>query len=174
MLIFVYGGSGSGKSAFAESLLTRRSEGHRAYIATMEPYGEEGARRIARHRALRAGKGFTTYECQRGLETLALPEGSAALLEDLTNLFANEWFGGERAGAADRVLAGLDRLGERCSLAVVVGNDVFADGVGYDEETEAYLRALAGVNRAAAARAHEIWEVVCGLPLRQAPDYRPR
>ena len=72
------------------------------------------------------------------------------------------------------MLAGLDRLVRGTSLAVVVGNDVFADGVAYDGETEAYLRALAEVNWAAAARAHEVWEVVCGLPLRQSADRRPR
>ena len=164
MLVLVYGGSGSGKSAFAESLITAGGQAHRAYIAAMEPYGEEGSRRIARHRALRAGKGFTTYECQRGLERLSLPIGCAALLEDLTNLFAKEWFGGERGKAAERVCLGLERLAAQSSLAVVVGNDLFLDGVEYDRETEAYLQALAGVNRAAAARADQVWEVICGIP----------
>ena len=166
MFIYVSGGSGSGKSAFAESLIVQSGIEKRAYIATMAPFGAEGQARIARHRALRAGKGFTTRERLRDLAGMDVPPGCAALLEDLTNLFANEWFGGERDGAAGRVLAGLDRLASAAALAVVVGNHPFSDGMGYDPETLAYLRALADLNRAAAARAEQVWEVVCGIPIR--------
>ena len=52
----VIGAAASGKSAYAESLCLGH-DGPRVYLATMEPFGEEGARRIARHRALREGKG---------------------------------------------------------------------------------------------------------------------
>ena len=165
MLLFVSGGSGSGKSAFAESLIVGSGLFPRAYIATMEPYGEEGQARIARHQLLRAGKGFTTFECSRNLAGLSLPVGCAALLEDLTNLFANEWFGGEQAGASSRVLAGLNDLAENVPLVVVVGNDVFSDGLNYDPDTLADLRALAALNRAVAQRADQVWEVVCGIPI---------
>ena len=50
----VIGAAASGKSAYAESLCLGH-DGPRVYLATMEPFGEEGARRIARHRALREG-----------------------------------------------------------------------------------------------------------------------
>ena len=165
MFIYVSGGSGSGKSAFAESLIVQSGIEKRAYIATMAPFGEEGRRRIARHRALRAGKGFTTCERQRDLAGIELSAGCAALLEDLTNLFANEWFTVSREGAADRVLAGIRRLRDAAALTVVVGNDLFSDGMDYDEETLRYLRALAEVNCAAAALADQVYEVVCGIPI---------
>ena len=60
----VIGAAASGKSAYAESLCLGH-DGLRVYLATMEPFGEEGARRIARHRALREGKGFSTLERTR-------------------------------------------------------------------------------------------------------------
>ena len=41
MLIYVYGGSGSGKSAYAEQRIVDSGETMRYYIATMEPFGEE-------------------------------------------------------------------------------------------------------------------------------------
>ena len=167
MLIYVIGGSGSGKSAFAEELIVRSGLPQPLYIATMEPFGAEAEARIARHRALRAGKGFETAECPRDLDTLPLPQGGAALLEDLTNLFANLWFGGERVVAADRVLRGLRRLKEGTSLTVVVGNDLFSDGMDYDDETLTYLRALAGLSCETAAMADQVFEVVCGIPIRQ-------
>ena len=57
-LVFVTGGSGSGKSAFAEQQVVDSGIARRIYLATMEAYGEEGRARVERHRALRAGKGF--------------------------------------------------------------------------------------------------------------------
>jgi len=166
MLIFVYGGSGSGKSAFAERLIVESGAARRIYLATMEPYGAEARKRIARHRALRAGKGFETVERPSGLAALPLPPGCAALLEDLTNLFANEWFGVGRGGAAARVRAGLERLASTAALAVVVGNDLFSDGVLYDRGTEAFLSSLSSLHRELAARAGQVYEVVCGIPIR--------
>ncbi len=62
----VIGAAASGKSAYAESLCLGH-EGPRVYLATMEPFGEEGARCIARHRALREGKGFSTLERTRNV-----------------------------------------------------------------------------------------------------------
>ncbi len=165
MLIFVYGGSGSGKSAFAERLIVESGAARRIYLATMEPYGEEAGERIARHRALRAGKGFETVERPSDLAGLPFPPECAVLLEDLTNLFANEWFGVGRGGAAARVRAGLERLASASVLAVVVGNDLFSGGAVYDGETEAFLAALAALHRELAARAGQVYEVVCGIPI---------
>lgn len=166
MLLYITGGAGSGKSAFAEDQILRSPAAPRLYVASMEPSGPEAEARIARHRALRAGKGFETVERPRALETLPVPAGCAVLLEDLTNLFANEWFGPARTDAAERILAALRRLGQRAALTVVVGNDLFSDGMDYDAGTLAFLRALAGLARETAALADQVYEVVCGIPLR--------
>ena len=170
MLLFITGGSGSGKSAYAEDRITASGIACRAYIATMEPFGAEGQARIARHRKMRAGKGFETLECPRELADLPVPDGCAALLEDLTNLFANEWFGTEEGSgdtdtAAGKVLAGLKALQKQAALTVVVGNDLFADGMDYDAETLRYLHALADLHREVAAMADGVYEVVCGIPI---------
>lgn len=61
MITLVTGGNGSGKSAYAESLLYS-CEGIRYYIATMQIYDAEGEKKVERHRKLRAGKGFLTIE----------------------------------------------------------------------------------------------------------------
>ena len=165
MLLFITGGSGSGKSAYAEDRVTASGLTDRVYIATMEPFGAEAAARIARHRAMRSGKGFKTFECPRNLEALPVPPGCAALLEDLTNLFANEWFGVSPEGAAERVLRGLEALRTRAALTVVVGNNLFADGLPYDADTLRYLRALAHLHQKVAAMADGVYEVVCGIPI---------
>ena len=165
MLLFITGGSGSGKSAYAEDRVTASGLGDRVYIATMEPFGAEAAARIARHRSMRAGKGFETLECPRNLADLSVSPGCAALLEDLTNLFANEWFGVSPQGAVERVLQGLAHLRDAAALTVVVGNDLFADGLPYDADTLRYLHALADLHREVAAIADGVYEVVCGIPI---------
>ena len=58
MITLITGGSGSGKSAYAEEQVLLEGEARRIYIATMYPYDEESHRRIDRHRRMRAGKGF--------------------------------------------------------------------------------------------------------------------
>ena len=166
MLILVSGGSGSGKSAFAEDLIVSSGLETRIYAATMRAWDAEGQARVARHRAMRAGKGFATLECPVNLVEADVPEGCALLLEDLTNLAANEWFGGDRAGAEARVLAGLKKVKDRAALTVVVANELFSDGIEYDRETADYLACLARLNRAAAEMADRVYEVVCGIPVR--------
>ena len=164
MLYLVTGGAGSGKSAFAEGLITASPHATRVYLATMQGGDGESERRIARHRAMRAGKGFVTLERPRDLAGAPVPEGSAVLLEDLSNLTANEYFSPlGPAGAGERVLAGVAHLCERAALVVVVANELYSDGLAYGGDTAAYLTCLAGLARAIAARADRVYEVVCGL-----------
>lgn len=185
MLITVTGASGSGKSEFAEDLLLRLDgdgPGNRIYVATMEPFGEEGERRIRRHRDLRRGKGFETVECCRDLKDLTLPvqrgRRPSVLLECMSNLAANELYreegrpfekeeflrkAEERAGRG--ILAGIERLLEQAERLVVVTNEVFSDGISYDASTERYLALLGAVNRELAVRSDVFVEVVCSIPL---------
>ena len=168
-MILVTGGSASGKSAFAEKLLTERSSEGRTYLATMRAAGEEAAERIARHRKMREGAGFTTVECPVRISDAAASCGEAVLLEDLGNLVANEMFadGGCRKNVADQIGKDLLLLNEGRSLLVVVTDEVFSDGADYGYETRQYLRELGRLNCFAAAHSREVWEVVCGIPLRR-------
>ena len=65
MIVLVTGGSGCGKSTWAEKLVSALPAEKRVYIATMQVYDEESVQRVARHRAQRANKGFTTIECEK-------------------------------------------------------------------------------------------------------------
>ena len=124
----VIGGAASGKSAYAESLCLRAPL-PRTYLATMQVWDAECAARVAKHRAMRAEKQFTTVECPLHLDRVALPRRGTVLLEDLGNLAANELYDPDGAG------------------------------------TDRYLRTLAAVNNAAAARADRVVRVVCGIPV---------
>jgi len=172
MIIFVYGGSCCGKSEFAESLVTGDPNPARVYIATMEIYDEESVRRVERHRKMRALKGFATVEAQRDLALAAggVPAGATVLLECLGNLSANELFApdGEHtaAEAEKKIIEGLAALSARCSRLVVVSNDIFSGDGEYGEGTLRYCETLAVLNRWTAEHADEVYEVVCGVPLR--------
>lgn len=171
MVYLVTGGSGSGKSAYAESLLSGFEQiDNRYYIATMQVYGDEGKKRVERHRKMRAGKGFVTVEqtVQIG-EALEPFEASAALVECVSNLTANEMFDetGQRSEqeVVNRVVSGLKQLSKSVKELVIVTNNVFDDGISYDESTMSYIRALARINIELAKWADEVTEVTAGIPV---------
>ena len=125
MMILLTGGSGCGKSSYAERIVAALPNQKRVYIATMQVYDEESVQRVARHRAQRADKGFVTIECEKDLAMAQIEAGSVVLLEDLVNLTANEMFDG---GDVSRIIPALDDLAERCAYLIVVTNDLFSDG----------------------------------------------
>ena len=162
MIVLVTGGSGCGKSTWAEKLVASLPDEKRVYLATMQVYDEESVQRVARHRAQRADKGFVTIECEKDLASAKMEEGSIVLLEDLVNLAANEMFDG---GDAGRIVPALRELAKKCRHLVMVTNDVFSDGIPYAESTQAYLRELSDINRQAALMADTVVEVVYSIPV---------
>ena len=175
MLTIVTGGSGSGKSAFAEDYLLRIGEQcQKYYIATMQVYDEEGRKKVEKHRTMRAGKGFYTIEqpvqIECAAEKIQEPSGNnAALLECMSNLTANEMFMPEGILQEDavtkKIIAGIARINELLTHLVIVTNNVFEDGITYDETTMEYLRAMGRINEKLASMADEVIEVVVGIPI---------
>lgn len=194
-MILITGGSGSGKSAFAEEYLLCLSAQAETkyYIATMQPFGEESLAKIRRHQRLRAGKGFTTLEQPRDLTGAAgriaalsgrFPEkdaafrkqgfeasavGDTALLECMSNLVANEMFAenGIRPGeqVTEEILAGVRKLNQSLAHLVIVTNNVFEDGISYEETTMEYIEAMGQVNERLAGMADTVIEVAAGIPV---------
>ena len=166
MLTLVLGGAASGKSAYAEHLVLQ-TPGPRYYLATMQVWDAECAARAEKHRRMRAQKQFETIECPLHLEHIRLPRRGTVLLEDLGNLTANELYDPNGAGskAAGAILAGLETLAGQCTRLIVVSNEVFSGGADYAGDTDRYLKALAQVNNALAARADAVVRVVCGIPV---------
>ena len=168
MLVTVTGGAGSGKSEFAEQLIVDSGISERCYIATMQVWDDECRKRVDRHRQMRQGKGFQTVECPFNLFSAVslIPEGSAVLLEDLTNLASNEWFcEKDPNGMERRVVEGVRAICERAELVVVVTNELFSDGINYNNEINDFLKALGLLNKNICAHADLVYEVVCGIPV---------
>lgn len=173
MLTLIIGGSGSGKSAYAENYITALSgESKKYYLATMQVWDDEGAKKIERHRMLRSGKGFLTIEQPTAIGDAAqkMEAGDkTALLECISNLTANEMFSGNapktKEAITEAVTDGIARLRKQLTHLVIVSNNVFEDGSVYDEATMEYIRAMGRINEKLAAMADEVVEVVVGIPV---------
>lgn len=77
--IILAGGSGCGKSAYAEALCARLPK-PRFYIAAMRPFGEESIQRIARHRNLRKDKRRAGTRSGHHIRTRAVIYAAAYLI----------------------------------------------------------------------------------------------
>ena len=173
MMTLIIGGSGSGKSAYAEDYMVSISEDRKKYyIATMQIYDEEGKRKVERHRMLRGGKGFSTIEqpvdIGKAAEKLEA-EDRTALLECISNLTANEMFSGEAPATEEviieKIVGGIAVLNRQLTHLVIVSNNVFEDGNVYDKTTMEYIRAMGRINQKLAEMADEVVEVVVGIPI---------
>lgn len=169
-LILVIGGSGSGKSAFAEELVRKLPDANRYYLATMQVYGEEGKQKVKRHQELRRGKSFITIEQPKDIglaKAMIKEQDSVVLLECMSNLVANEMFleyENKRAKeVVDKIWSDLMELLEQVNTLVVVSNNVFEDGNSYDPTTVEYMRALGWINQKLTEYARCAYELVVGI-----------
>lgn len=185
MIRLITGGSASGKSEYAEAEAIRlraSSPGaHLFYVATMWNDGAEAMERIERHRMLRRGKGFATLECplnmEQAVDTVEQYPGSVVLLECLSNLAANVMFAPEAEALQaegtkfdvweeecfTRISEDIDRLAMHCGTLLIVTNEIFSDGVLYDDMTKAYIRLMGRLNQYYAAKSERVTEVVYGI-----------
>ena len=179
-MILVTGGSGSGKSAFAEQKLCELSTGRRVYIATMIPSDEESRKRIDAHVFRRNGKKFITIERfsdvgglvpsdrskisthnRKTNDDILLPDDSV-LLECMSNLAANEMF---VYGRQSDIIYDIEKITAYVRNLIVVTNEIFSEAAVYEGDTAEYLRLLGGINQKLADTADEVYEVVFGIPV---------
>ena len=193
MMVLVVGGSGSGKSSYAEKVTVSLAQesvkeitksentslsdfklniAKKYYLATMQVFDDEGRKKVERHRKLRNGKGFFTIEQPVRISSALekMEDGDrAVLLECISNLTANEMFSEKKAmteiQVTENVIRDIKMLKEQTNHLVVVSNNIFEDGITYDETTTKYIRAMGKINQKLAALADRVVEVVAGIPV---------
>lgn len=179
MLILITGGSGSGKSEYAEELvlrLIRQSNNSLLpyYIATMKPFGEETLKKIERHRLLRKDKGFETIECYTDLQSNLQDinqsnslknKRAVVLLECMSNLLANEMYESDGAGdnAFEHIIRGVNRLYGMCEHLIIVSNEIAADI--YKDDMKEYVSTLSLINKELTKTADFAIEAVYSIPV---------
>ena len=176
MLVLIMGGSGSGKSSYAEDYITKLSgDCRKYYIATMQVYDAEGREKVFRHRKMREGKGFLTIEQSTDIQQAAhkmekkTAIENAGLLECMSNLVANEMFREDeiRDGklVQKSIIGGIKVVLKTVKDFIIVTNNVFEDGIIYDETTMNYIRTMGCINQELAKMADRVIEVVVGIPI---------
>ncbi|MBO4387210.1 MAG: bifunctional adenosylcobinamide kinase/adenosylcobinamide-phosphate guanylyltransferase [Treponema sp.] len=150
MVVFVFGGSKSGKSNFAQNLSVKLSDKKNLYyVATMIPYDGEDELRIKKHIEARAGLGFKTVECPYDLSEVFFdkennPDGTF-LVESLTSLLSNIMFKNCQVdfNSWEKLKKMLATFVEKAKNCVFVCDSIFSDAESYGEETEAFRETLA-------------------------------
>lgn len=162
MLTVVLGGARSGKSRYAEALITALPPPWR-YIATAEPFDEEMIARIAAHRA-RRGEGWITLEIPQNLSEILAADGDKPSIVDCLTL----WLSNLLLADVD-IESEITRLEEvlRTPAAerVLVSNEV-GFGIVPDSALGRRFRDLQGeLNRRVADLADRVVLMVAGVPL---------
>jgi adenosylcobinamide kinase / adenosylcobinamide-phosphate guanylyltransferase len=162
-LTLVLGGARSGKSRYAESLVTAHPPPW-LYVATAEARDDEMAARIAAHRA-RRGSDWRTIEAPRDLVGVLadIPSGAAVLVDCLTLWLSNLMLAN---ADIDAETARLDGVLARVDVPVVlVSNEVGAGIVPDNALARRFRDAQGRLNQRIAARADRVVLMVAGLPL---------
>jgi adenosylcobinamide kinase / adenosylcobinamide-phosphate guanylyltransferase len=162
-LTLVLGGARSGKSRYAECLITARAPPW-IYLATAQAGDDEMAQRIAAHRA-RRNAGWQTIEAPHDLAgALDAAAAQAPLLVDCVTLWLTNRMLAE--ADVDAEIARLeDALARRAGAAVLVSNEVGYGIVPDNALARRFRDAQGRLNQRLAARADRVVLVVAGLPL---------
>jgi adenosylcobinamide kinase/adenosylcobinamide-phosphate guanylyltransferase len=170
--ILVIGGQRSGKSRFAERLVT--GSGRRpVYIATATADDDEMAARIAAHRA-RRGDAWTTIEAPLDVPATlgrAATRDAAVLVDCLTLWLANLLSAQRDVG--DETAALVAALSAAAGPVVVVSNEVGAGIIPDNALARSYADVLGVLNQRVAAAVGRVVFMAAGQPLVVKPSQTP-
>jgi adenosyl cobinamide kinase/adenosyl cobinamide phosphate guanylyltransferase len=161
-LTLILGGARSGKSRYAESVITALPPPW-TYVATAEAGDAEMTERIAGHRA-RRGPNWNTIEAPRDLAaTLQAVRGKPVLIDCLTLWLSNLLLA--EADIESEMVLLEQALAAAIAPVALVANEV-GSGVVPEYPLGRRFRDLQGIlNQRVAARADRVVLVVAGIPL---------
>ncbi len=162
-LSLVLGGANSGKSAFAETLVTATGR-PRVYVATAQAYDFEMETKIARHRAQRGPDWRTVEEPLDMAAALATMTAGEIVLIDCASLWLTNHLLAEHDldAAVDDICTAVSA----CPAPVVVVSNEVGLGIVPDNVLSRQFRtAQGGLNQRIAAQAGLVVMVIAGLPL---------
>jgi adenosylcobinamide kinase/adenosylcobinamide-phosphate guanylyltransferase len=162
--VLILGGQRSGKSRYAEALVTASGLAP-VYIATAAAGDDEMRERIAMHRARRGAAWRTVEEPLELADALMRESGPGFhVLVDCLTLWLSNLMGAERDidGEGDALVAALARI---TGPVVLVSNEVGLGIVPDNALARRYADELGILNQRLAAAADRVVLVAAGLPL---------
>lgn len=168
MIIFVVGGSKSGKSAYGEVCAKSLSDnkGKLYYLATMKPYDLEDIKRIENHVESRKEYCFETIEKEKDISEITnmLLKEDTLLLDSITSLATNEMFDLNiyNENISSKITNAIEEISLRVKNIVIVSDYVFSDSIIYDSYTENFKKELGLINCNIAKIADVVVEAVYG------------
>lgn len=163
----ILGGSGSGKSSYAENL-ARDSKKQVAYVATCATAGvdSEMRERIEQHQSRRP-KEWITIENRFDLKNIAHEYSKNLILLDCLTLWLSYRLGENQA--FDEILkeleAAINELRKLNSHAIIVSNELGLGLVPIGAENRKFRDLCGRANQLVAAQADRVDFMVAGLPL---------
>lgn len=162
----VLGGARSGKSRFAEALITG-FPGPYVYVATAQILDDEMDLRIQTHRRRRGGD-WETRECPLDLVPLLqeLSTSKHPVLVDCLTLWMSNMLMGEEASNAESQVEALARMAPELPYPLVLVSNEVGGGIVPHNALARRFRDLAGfANQKLAQVCSSVTLVVAGLPL---------
>jgi adenosylcobinamide kinase/adenosylcobinamide-phosphate guanylyltransferase len=163
-LILVLGGARSGKSRYAERLISEYAPPW-TYIATAEAFDDEMRERIAQHRARRDTR-WHTIEAPHALADAVrdAPAEQPLLVDCLTLWLSNRLL--LDADIKEETGTLVDTLAARTAPTIAVANEVGLGIVPENALARRFRDAAGAANQVLAARADRVDFIAAGLPLR--------
>jgi len=155
----VLGGSRSGKSAFAESLLAGAPAVEYLATAAADPGDAEWTARIAAHQARRPPH-WSTLETSNNVAEVLRRDGVPVLIDSITLWLSA---GLDDAGRIDDLCSA---WGASARRVVAVSDEVGSGVVPATDAGRRFRDALGELNQRLAAAADDVYLVIAGLPLR--------
>ncbi len=162
-LTLIIGAAASGKSAFAERLVTCTMHS-RTYIATAQAFDDEMRAKITRHRDMR-GTGWQTIEAPLDIPAALqqVPADHVVLIDCATLWLSNHLLAGSDLEATETDL--LKALENCPAPVVIVSNEVGAGVVPDNALSRKFREAQGRLNQHLAAQSDLVVTVIAGLPM---------
>lgn len=165
MIIYITGGTRSGKSKYAQKLAQELSE-RPTYIATARRWDEDFKERIKLHEESR-GKQWELIEEEKDIASLDFGDGIAVvdcITLWLTNYFVD--FKQDIGRCLSTFKNQIDRIAELPHTYIVISNEIGMGVHAHEASTRKFVDLQGWANQYVASKADEAIVMISGLPLK--------
>ncbi|HBO84702.1 MAG TPA: bifunctional adenosylcobinamide kinase/adenosylcobinamide-phosphate guanylyltransferase [Deltaproteobacteria bacterium] len=163
-LIFVTGGCRSGKSKYALKL-AESMNGRKLYLATGEPFDEEMAERIKKHKKERGNNWTTIEEPINVIDAVKKNKRCDVILLDCLTLWISNLL--MKDSRLKKIIVNLISTCKHSKANIIIVSNEVGLGIVPDNELARKFRDIIGLaNQRIAAASDDVYFVVSGIPLK--------